>query len=238
MEDIFLQEEQVIKMAEDLLNSNKIETKNDAMEYKALLDKYKKLVKQMMTLIKISDLNHSELNLLSKRFKIASGIDSLTELYNRRYFDEIFQKEWLNAIRHKLPLAVIMVDVDHFKEYNDIYGHLMGDSCLKTISKAIRNSALRSSDIVARFGGDEFIVLLPETNENGSVRVAERIIMNMEKLNINNSGSPNFRKVTVSVGVAVEFPKSDKVSSELLHMSDVALYCAKTEGRNCFRIYK
>lgn len=237
MENIFSAEEQVIREAEKLLEAGAMDTEQDQARYAALLEEYKQLLKQFMMLIKISDLNQSELNALSKRLEFASNIDYLTGLYNRRYFNEVYEKEWLSAVRSQSELAMIMIDIDYFKKYNDVYGHLQGDSCLKAVSKAIRESVQRPRDIVARFGGEEFVILLPETDVKGAERIAGKIFSNIEALGIANAGSPISGKVTVSMGIASIFPKGEKPSSKLLNMSDMALYRAKTEGRCCCRVH-
>lgn len=238
MENIFQKEEQVIIKAEALLNLHKIETENDALYYKALLDEYRELLKQFVMLIKISDLNQWELSSLSKRLGIASNIDDLTGLYNRRYFNETYQKEWLSAVRSRSLLAAIMIDIDFFKEYNDLYGHLRGDECLKSVSESIQKSVKRPRDIVARFGGDEFIVLLPDSDTDGAVHVAEIIITNIRRLDIEHSDSMFSKNVTVSIGIAAMIPGKDDIASTLLNMSDKAVYHAKRDGRNCYRVYR
>lgn len=236
MENIFFKEEQVINEAERLLELNKIDTESDELVYKDLLEEYKKLLKQMMMLIKISDLNQSELNTLSKRFEINSTIDYLTGLYNRRYFNEIFQKEWFSALRSNSFLAVVMIDIDLFKNYNDIYGHLQGDTCLKLVAEAIKKAAVRPRDVAARFGGEEFVLLLPETDIEGGKYIAGRIIDNIDKLNLEHIGSHVSKKVTVSLGVSAAIPQKKDSPNNFLNTSDVALYRAKAEGRNCYRV--
>lgn len=236
MENLFLREEQVIIDAEKLLHDNKIETENDRLYYNALVEEYKKLLKQTTMLVKISDLNQSEMNSISKRLELTSNIDELTSLYNRRYFNDIYQKEWSGAVRSKSSLAVIMIDIDYFKKYNDIYGHLQGDNCLKLVSEVIRKAALRPQDIATRFGGEEFVVLLPNTNIEGAVHVAEKIIREVGKLEIIHEGVPEYGKVTVSIGIAVNVPKEHDIINDLIDASDKALYQAKSEGRNCYRV--
>lgn len=237
MENIFLKEEQVVAEAEKLLSSGMIETESDKAHYQTLLDEYKRLLKQLVMLIKISDLNQYELNSLSKKLGIASKIDALTGLFNRRYFNETYQKEWLSAARTKSSLAVIMIDIDFFKKYNDRYGHLQGDECLKAVATAIRSSILRPRDMVARFGGEEFVVLLPDTDTAGAEYIAGRIIAGIGKQGIPHSDSSVSDTVTVSIGIAASIPEKNDSSNKLLDMADKALYRAKLEGRNCYRIY-
>lgn len=187
-------------------------------------------------LIKISDLNQSELNSLSKQFEINSTMDYLTGLYNRRYFNEMFLKEWSSAVRSRSSLAMVMIDIDFFKKYNDIYGHLQGDVCLKLVAEAIKKSAVRPRDVTASFGGEEFVLQLPDTDAEGGKHIVGVIVENIDKLNLENLGSPVLKKVTVSIGVSAVIPQKKDSPDSFLNASDMALYRAKTEGRNCYRI--
>jgi len=160
-------------------------------------------------------------------------IDALTGIYNRRMFNEIFKSKWNNAKRKKEPLSLLMIDIDLFKGYNDRYGHQAGDRCLIRVSRAIKDSLFRSSDSVSRYGGEEFVVILPDTKINGALMIANRIRNNIENLHIAYKDCKISSYVTVSVGVACVVP--DRVVSdraELIKMADMALYKAKNEGRN------
>jgi len=236
MENLFLREEQVVADAEKLLKGNRIETENDRLFYSSLVEEYRKLLKQTTMLVKISDLNQSEMNEVSKRFELTSNIDELTGLYNRRYFNAVYRKEWASAVRTGSSLAIVIIDIDYFKKYNDIYGHLQGDKCLKLVSEAIKESVMRPRDVATRFGGDEFVVLLPNTDVDGAIHVTQKIMREIEKLEIRREGVPEYEKVTVSIGIAVVIPKEQDRINELIDASDKALYQAKSEGRNCFRM--
>lgn len=235
MDNIFDKEEKVILEAEELLNSNSLKDPWDAEKYRDLLEEYKTLLKQITRMVKMSDLMHSELKGLSYKLGIMSNMDALTGLYNRRFFIEMFQKEWHSAVRSKVSIAIVMIDVDYFKKYNDTYGHLQGDECLKAVAEAILRAANRPRDIVVRYGGEEFVILLPESGIDSAAHVAASVLKNVELLNLPHVGSPNYGKVSVSIGIASMKPVNKDVPDMLLHMMDEALYRAKADGRNCIR---
>ncbi len=158
--------------------------------------------------------------------------DGLTQIANRRCFDDIFRQEWQRMARAKRSLSLIMCDVDHFKLYNDHYGHLAGDSCLISISHAISSFCKRPADLAARYGGEEFIVILPETDACGAVVVAESIRLGVQELAIDHAASPIHAYVTLSLGVSSTVPQSGGNPQALLEASDYALYEAKRAGRN------
>jgi len=154
--------------------------------------------------------------------------DELTALYNRRHFQEVLQMEWKRATRFKRPLSLLMIDIDHFKIFNDTFGHLTGDKVLKTISKLLIKN-LREVDTIARFGGEEFVVLLPDTDVEGAQVVGEKIrrIVEGERL----SEDRHIMPLTISIGIS-NFPKDAREMDDLIDHSDVVLYEAKDRGRN------
>lgn len=162
--------------------------------------------------------------------KLAS-VDSLTSVANRRHFDEILAKEWRRAARSEQTLSLLMVDVDHFKQYNDAYGHPAGDACLQQIAAAMSGQMHRASDLVARYGGEEFAVILPNSTVAGAVVVAERIRAAVENLAIPHRTAEG--RVTVSIGAAGLQPLPGKDQKDLIANADMALYLAKEAGRNC-----
>ncbi len=164
--------------------------------------------------------------------QVNSITDSLTGLANRRYFDDAMNAEFHRLKRSGAPLSMIMLDVDHFKLFNDTYGHLAGDECLKQISKALKAIVSRMPDIVARFGGEEFVVILPETEHKGAASVAERIRTAVEALGIPHSGSEASACVTVSLGVVTALSSRCTGPAQIVMMADEAMYRAKQEGRN------
>ena len=158
--------------------------------------------------------------------------DSLTGLANRRGFDNTLQHEWLTHRRQKRSLGVLFIDVDHFKAYNDHYGHEAGDRCLQQIGQAIRSSLLRASDTAARYGGEEFVVLLADIDRAGAHEVAQRLLQAVDRLALAHAGLGEGRQVSVSIGVAVTIPAPEDSFRQLLKQADDALYSAKRQGRH------
>lgn len=165
-----------------------------------------------------------------------SNIDGLTGIANRRRFDEYLNLQWKNAVRSKSPLSAIMIDIDHFKAYNDFYGHISGDECLKKIAKTILGTVKRPNDMVARYGGEEFVCLLPVTELEGAVGMAEKMRQNVMALAIVHEKSTVAPCVTISLGAASINPLKESSSSVLIEAADKALYEAKKSARNCVRI--
>jgi len=161
-----------------------------------------------------------------------SSIDGLTGIYNRRYFDQTFSYEWQRAIRAKTPLAIIMMDIDFFKMFNDHYGHASGDECLKSVAKTLSEPLNRPQDLVARYGGEEFIALLPDTEIAGALKIGESMRQNVCKLEIPHAQSFVSDYVTISVGLASMIPAKNHEPGFLLEGADKALYMAKKESRN------
>jgi diguanylate cyclase (GGDEF)-like protein len=159
-------------------------------------------------------------------------LDGLTSIPNRRRFDEALEAEWKRARRNGLPLALIMADVDYFKNFNDHYGHGAGDTCLKKVAAALVEAADRPADLVARYGGEEFVALLPETDLRGAKLFAERFRSGVESLQIPHQYSAASPWVTISIGCAFEFPARDEGAEGLLEAADRNLYVAKEAGRN------
>ena len=167
-------------------------------------------------------------------FMLAST-DGLTGLANRRSFDKALTRELARCARDGLPLALLLVDVDHFKRYNDSYGHQEGDECLKRLSHLLRGMARRPGDVAARYGGEEFAVILPNTAADGGLHFAENLRTAVEQLNIPHCRS-SYGIVTVSIGIACEIPAS-RTDSTILQNADVALYSAKAGGRNRAEVF-
>lgn len=156
--------------------------------------------------------------------------DGLTGISNRRMFDESLQKEWMRATRSQTTLAMIILDLDFFKQYNDHYGHLMGDECLRQVAQTMKG-ARRAADLVARIGGEEFSLILPATDIQGAMAVAETVRSRIEGLQLPHATSP-MGVVTASFGVAVATPSRTESPNDLIHAADTALYKAKERGRN------
>ncbi len=173
-----------------------------------------------------------QLETAKKNAEETAMTDSLTGLPNRRYFDEVFKLEFLRLQRSKEPLSLIMIDIDYFKLFNDHYGHIAGDNCLKDVALAIKGELKRSSDVAARYGGEEFVVILPNTNTQGALAIAENIRSAVEKCSIPQQASLFLNHVTISLGLATIKPAKFKTSELALKMADTALYRAKESGRN------
>lgn len=159
-------------------------------------------------------------------------IDGLTQVSNRRFFDERLDQEWRRLARSGEVLSIILCDVDYFKKYNDTYGHLAGDACLQQVAKALQLAVKRPADVVARYGGEEFIIILPETGAAGALHVADQILRQVSSLKIPHRASEIADYVTVSVGVATTLPSSEIEPSQLVKKADESLYNAKQNGRN------
>lgn len=159
-------------------------------------------------------------------------VDGLTGVANRRRFDEALQAEWRRCRRSGSPLALIMIDIDHFKHYNDHYGHQTGDACLQAVATRLREHLSRSHDLVARYGGEEFVCLLPECDLASAHAMAEELRIAVAGLNIPHETSPAARMVTISQGVASAIPDEASDADSLLQSADTALYAAKSSGRN------
>jgi diguanylate cyclase (GGDEF)-like protein len=157
--------------------------------------------------------------------------DALTGLANRRRFDQYLAAEWRRGLRDNYPLSLLLIDADLFKAYNDHYGHLNGDACLKQIAEVAQDTATRSVDLVARFGGEEFAVILPKTSPEGTVEVAEAISENLRARRVPHAASPA-GIMTVSVGCATVTPQAGANPAWLIELADQALYRAKRLGRN------
>ncbi|MCC5641944.1 PleD family two-component system response regulator [Nostoc sp. CHAB 5824] len=161
-------------------------------------------------------------------------IDGLTEVANRRRFEEYFNQEWQRMKRDKRPLSLILCDVDFFKLYNDTYGHRVGDRCLQEIAKAIKDIIKRPGDLVARYGGEEFAVILPNTDSEGATYVADKICHVVRTLAIPHKSSQVSPYVTLSAGFTTEIPQPDSDLEEMISAADRALYQAKAAGRDRF----
>ncbi len=187
---------------------------------------------------------------MTDQLRLAAATDGLTGLANRRRFDHTLEQEWQRSLRGADPLSLLLIDVDHFKLYNDRYGHPKGDQALRSVAKALVNSVRRTADLVARCGGEEFGVLLPQTARVGALHVAQRVLNNVKALDIGHTASPSARHLSVSIGIAcydedsvcwvdnpadVRFIGDDRqlpcTASDMVVAADKGLYAAKRAGR-------
>ncbi|NLY26939.1 MAG: diguanylate cyclase [Alcaligenaceae bacterium] len=174
----------------------------------------------------------AELKEANLRLERLSSLDGLSGLSNRRIFDETLLAEWQRAQRHGHWLALIMLDIDHFKAYNDNYGHQAGDACIQALAGVLSRSLRRAGELVARYGGEEFVFILPGSDPDAASREAERIRQAVEALALPHAHSTTAPVVTVSLGVAATIPGADQSTDALLKAADDALYRAKRAGRN------
>jgi two-component system chemotaxis family response regulator WspR len=179
-------------------------------------------------------LRQSQQQLLETNLELQrlTNSDGLTGLSNRRYFDEYLGAEWRRAQREQSQLALLMIDVDSFKAFNDTYGHVAGDDVLRRVAAVIRDNCARPADLPARFGGEEFAMILPSTSPGGARLLAEKARRAIEALQIPHAGSAVSVHVTVSIGGAVLVPAADMPVSKLVEAADAGLYRAKRNGRN------
>lgn len=255
---IFDDEDQLIAHVENVLKDENHIKNPLYKEYAALFNGYKRLYKQFSRILKISDRQQielkesrekisrcnyelmreiqerkrieEELKLANAELERMASIDGLTQVANRRFFDEYIRIQWTSMFRKKSPLSLIMCDIDFFKKFNDTYGHAAGDECLKQVANALQRSVMRPIDLVARYGGEEFCVVLPDTDCNGAYFVAKRIHSEIGQLRLNHLQVK--QPITISIGFSWKLPCKGSSPECLLAEADQALYQAKMQGRN------
>jgi two-component system, cell cycle response regulator len=205
--------------------------KNSSTWQQWQIDFLQQLTTQVTIAIQQSELLEKLKHFNQKLHHLAT-LDGLTGIANRREFDRILQQEWQRLNREKKLMSLIMCDIDFFKLYNDTYGHPAGDFCLKQVAKVLQSAVKRSADLVARYGGEEFAIVLPDTDPEGALFVAQRILQDLQELNIPHSASKIAPHVTLSIGVCTKMSNLEDKISTLIDTTDIALYQAKTEGRN------
>lgn len=176
-----------------------------------------------------------ELEAKNSELERLSSLDGLTGIANRRIFDEFIKREWLRAARDSRSISLILIDIDHFKKYNDGYGHQGGDDCLRKVARALAATVKRPSDLVARYGGEEFGVVMPDTDREGAAKIAEALRSAIDSMNLTHEFSTTTDHVTISLGVATMPPNGTTAPEELIARADEALYSAKESGRNQYK---
>lgn len=179
-----------------------------------------------------------QLKRLNDELQRLSILDELTGIANRRFFNILINQEWGRAMRAVLPVSLLLIDIDFFKNYNDYYGHPQGDKCLQQVAGTLNALTRRPGDCVARYGGEEFIVLLAHTGLRGATVVAESLRKSIEDLHLEHASSTAHDCVTISIGVASTVPERGSTPDQLLSTADQAVYQAKHEGRNRVRVYQ
>ena len=187
-------------------------------------------------IVKLRIKNYLDLKIKNDMLEKLSMYDGLTNIRNRRYFDETFEKTFSEIKRDKKSLAVLMIDIDFFKPYNDNYGHGQGDETLRKVAKALEKTIKRASDFVARYGGEEFVILLKDINKDGVEAVANNLLNAVRELKITHEFSKIENYVTISIGASFYNSNSDVTKLELLLKADETLYNVKNSGRNNFAI--
>jgi diguanylate cyclase (GGDEF)-like protein len=175
---------------------------------------------------------HLQLARQRRMLETLANIDGLTEIANRRHFDDRYAAEWARAVRHGQPLSVAILDIDFFKDYNDQAGHAMGDRVLQAVASVLTNGMIRSTDLAARYGGEEFALLMPGTDVKGAVQLADRLREATGRLAMPHPDSTKTDCITVSLGGATLRPGANESAADLLKAADDHLYRAKKEGRN------
>jgi len=178
---------------------------------------------------------HVELKQQREILENLSSIDGLTGIPNRRNFDEFLDRNWYFCMRASMAISLIMIDIDHFKKFNDHYGHLEGDECLKKVAATLKSCINRDTDMMARYGGEEFACILPATDIEGALSIAESMRKSIEALSITNAQSSTANYVTISLGVASVVPIKDLQAVTIIQHADRALYAAKRSSRNCVK---
>ncbi len=215
--DISIIKQQKIKLAQTLAHLREVQIQ--LQEYTYSLEK------------KIAE-RTSALEAVNRQLHRLAQIDGLTQVANRRSFDEYWLQQWKILQQERQPISLILLDVDYFKNYNDHYGHLAGDECLRQVSQGISQLLMRSQDLLARYGGEEFVVVLPHTSIEGAQKVAETIMDVIHDLNLPHVKSLVSDRITVSIGIACVVPNLNIAVEMPISLADRALYQAKQEGRN------
>ena len=179
----------------------------------------------------------NELSLANDKLEKLSKLDPLTELPNRRFFDKKLQEEWNQSLQKKQPISILMIDIDFFKGYNDHYGHIQGDECLIAVAHNLKSQLNDKNQFVARFGGEEFVVLLSNTDRSMAFIIAEKLRTTIEHLNLPHECSEISNIVTISIGFNSIIASDDDTISDFINQADQALYMAKETSRTCVLMY-
>ncbi len=192
----------------------------------------RKLEEEKDRLLQAFQENQHHLQASNEALLQLAAMDGLTGIANRRLFDEVLEREWSRGIEAGQPLSLVLLDVDHFKAYNDIYGHLAGDDCLRRVASLVAETVGQCDALTARYGGEEFVVILTGRGEVEATRIADALRRAVESAAIPHRGSTHNKRVTVSIGVVTRIPTDDSSPAALIESADTCLYRAKEAGRN------
>lgn len=234
MHDLFERENQVLQRARTFLDKLADDSPRDYYdEFVSMTREYELLLRQARLMLRCSDLTANSLNSDKLNLLDRVNVDGLTGLYNRQFL-EMALRNWCRKLAQAGgSIALLMLDIDFFKNYNDTYGHTAGDQCLQKVAAVLESSICREGDFAARFGGEEFLVVLPDTDKNGAMTIAELIMVNLRALAIPHSRSEVAPCVTASMGVTSTKVKAGVNPMEYIECADAALYSSKRNGRNC-----
>lgn len=232
--DLFEEEQRIYDNAVNHIKAVDMGEPYNFEQFRTLTDEYCSLLKQLRRMTKLSDrtatgLNESNLELMGK-----VNYDTLTGIYNRRYMEEILEKDIRLLSRTEGYLSIMMLDVDFFKKYNDTYGHSSGDECLKAVAKTLAGCVMQPDDFAARYGGEEFVVALSNTSKSEACFIAEKILEAVRALGISHEKNEAAGCVTISIGVTTVKPKAGHNFADYIKKADAALYMSKNNGRNCY----
>lgn len=233
MKDLFEKEELVLQHARDFMASlDEPLHQSCRQEYEYLLGEYARVLRQLRWVTRIADLTALGLNTEKTALMNKVNVDALTEIYNRRFLTHNLER-YLETLRKEGQwLTVMMLDIDFFKNYNDTYGHPVGDACLRKVADTVRNSLSGAEDFVARYGGEEFIAVLPAANRELGAYVARKILKNVWDLHIPHENSRVADRITLSIGLISAVPTERDTMQAYIDRVDEALYQSKKSGRN------
>ncbi len=232
MTNLYDNERFVLDEAKSYLESLPDGSMVDAALFRHMVEQYEHLLNQTIKITRFSDKIAEKLNEHKNMLMSQINIDELTGLYNRRYLYDVLDRYIRSDTRLGVPLSIIMLDIDFFKNYNDRYGHLEGDNCLRKVAKGITSCVKRAGDFVSRYGGEEFIVTMPNTDKVGAIEVATTILREIRNLKIPHAGNKCSEYVTISAGTTSAVPTSQSNCDVFIKTADIALYRSKTNGRN------
>ena len=231
---LFTEEQKIIDDGFSYLEEVKNGVIFDPDKYHELLKEYRRLLKHLRRSSKMADKQTSSLRETNLDLTEKINHDALTGIYNRRFMEDSLNRIIKSISRSEGKLSVMMVDIDFFKKYNDTYGHVEGDSCLKAVAEVLAASITRADDFTARYGGEEFAVILPSTDENGARIMARKILENIRTRNIPHEKNKAAGCVTVSIGVTTGLTVHTQSGVDYIKRADEALYMSKQNGRNRF----